>query len=188
MLDVSQLRKGIKIKIDGQPHAVTDFNFMKPGKGQAVYRCKLKNLITGNTFDRTWRSGDRFEKADMSSTKLIYSYQDGNEYVFMHPETYDQTYIPEEVIGDGKYFLIEDTECEILYFEEKPLEVTLPNFVEKEVIKSEPGVRGDTATNVTKPAEIDTGYEVQVPIFVNEGDIIKIDTRTGQYSERVKKK
>ena len=188
MKDVSDLRKGIKVKIDGQPCAVTDFSFTKPGKGQAVYRCRLKNMVSGNTFDKTWRSGDKFEKADLLSTKYLYSYADGDQFVFCHPETYDQIYINASILGKLSNFLIDDAECEVLFFEESAIEVTLPNFVDKEVVKSEPGVRGDTATNVSKPAYLDTGYEIHVPIFVNEGDIVRIDTRTGEYYERVSKK
>ena len=187
MIDTSDLRKGIKLKIDGQPHVVTEFSFMKPGKGQAVYRCKLKNMITGNTFDKSWRSGDKMEKADLHTGTLIYSYEDGEQFVFMDPETYEQTFIDADILGDQKYFLIDDCECEVLYFEDKPIEVNLPNFVTKEIVYTEPGARGDTATNVTKPAKIDSGYEVNVPLFINEGDLIKIDTRTGDYAERVKK-
>ena len=187
MIGTSDLRKGIKLKIDGAPHVVTDFNFTKPGKGQAVYRCKLKNMLTGNSFDKSWRSGDKMEKADLRSGSLIYSYLDGEEYVFMDPKSYEQTYISEKTIGDQKYFLIDDAECEVLYFEGKAIEVSLPNFVVKEITYTEPGAKGDTATNVLKPAQIDSGYEVNVPLFINEGDFIKIDTRTGEYSERVKK-
>jgi len=187
MMDVSDLRKGVKVKIDGSPCVVTDFSFSKPGKGQAVYKCRLKNMLSGNTFDKTWRSGDKMEKADLRSGTLIYSYIDGEQYVFMDPETYDQTYIGEKIIGKQKYFLIDDCECEVLYFEDTPIEVNLPNFVTKEITYTEPGAKGDTATNVTKPAKIDTGYEVNVPLFINEGDLIKIDTRTGEYAERVKK-
>ncbi|MCM8531258.1 MAG: elongation factor P [Lentisphaeraceae bacterium] len=186
-MDVSDLRKGVKIKMDGAPHVVTHFDFMKPGKGQAVYRCKLKNMLTGNQFDKSWRSGDKMEKADLRSSVLIFSYKEDDQYVFMDPETYDQTYISEKVMGTQKNFLIDDAECEVLYFEDAPIEVALPNFVVKEITYTEPGARGDTATNVTKPAQIDTGYEVQVPLFINEGDLIKIDTRTGDYAERVKK-
>lgn len=187
MMDVSDLRKGVKIKIDGSPCVVTDFQFSKPGKGQAVYKCKLKNMIQGNTFDKTWRSGDKMEKADLRSGQLIYSYQEDDQYVFMHPETYDQVYISVKMLGKAKYFLIDDCECEVLYFENLPIEIILPNFVVKEIVYTEPGARGDTATNVSKPAKIDTGLEVFVPLFINEGDLIKIDTRTGDYSERVKK-
>mgnify|MGYP000344921784 CR=1 FL=1 len=184
--DVNTLKKGIKIKMDGTPFAVTDFSFTKPGKGQAVYRCKIKNMITGSTSDKVYRSGEKFEKADLGTKNLVYSYVDANDYVFMDDD-YNQLYLSETVIGDAKYFLIEDMECEVLFFEDSPIEVSLPNFVEKEITATEPGVRGDTATNVTKPASIDTGYEIQVPIFINEGDVIKIDTRTGDYSERVSK-
>jgi elongation factor P len=187
MIGTSDLRKGIKLKIDGAPHIVTDFNFTKPGKGQAVYRCKLKNMLTGNQFDKTWRSGDKMEKANLRSGKLIYSYVDGEEYVFMDPESYDQTYIDAKYLGKQINFLIDDCECDVLYFEDKAIEVTLPNFVTKEITYTEPGARGDTTTNVSKPAQIDTGYEVHVPLFINEGDLIKIDTRTGEYAERVKK-
>ena len=186
-MDVSDLRKGVKIKIDGVPHVVTHFDFMKPGKGQAVYRCKIKNMITGNQFDRTWRSGDKMEKADLRSGQLVYSYKEDEQYVFMDPVTYEQTYISEKVLGKQKYFLIDDCECEVLYFEDSPMEIILPNFVVKEITYTEPGVRGDTATNVNKPASIDTGFEVQVPLFINEGDLIKVDTRTGDYVERVRK-
>ena len=188
MPDVSDLRKGIKIKIDGQPHHITDFSFTKPGKGQAVYRCKIRNMINGNSFDKVYRSGDKFEKAELYSKTYLFSYVDGDEYVFVDPDTYDQLYLNEDALGKQRYFLIDDCECEILFFEDKAIEVALPNFVEKEIIRSEPGVRGDTATNVTKPAYLDNDYEIHVPIFVNEGDTVKIDTRTGEYSERVSKK
>lgn len=187
MMDVSDLRKGVKIKIDGYPCVVTDFQFSKPGKGQAIYKCRLKNMLQGNTFDKSWRSGDKMEKADLHTSSLIYSYADGDQYVFMHPETFEQTFISEKTLGDQKYFLIDDCECEVLYFEDTPIEVILPNFVTKEITYTEPGARGDTATNVTKPAKIDSGYELNVPLFINEGDLIKIDTRNGAYVERIKK-
>ena len=127
------------------------------------------------------------EKADLRSGILVFSYMDGDQYVFMNPETYDQTFLNEDVIGSSKHFLIDDCECEVLYFEDTPIEVNLPIFITKEIVYTEPGARGDTTTNVTKPAKIDTGYEVNVPLFINEGDLIKIDTRTGEYVERVKK-
>ncbi len=187
MIEVSELKKGAKVKLDGAPCVVTDFQFSKPGKGQAIYKCKLRNMLTGSTFDKSWRSGDKMDKADLSTVTLTYSYMEGEQFVFINPETYDQVYLDAKVVGDAKYFLIDDIECEILYFEETPIEITLPNFVVKQITYTEPGARGDTATNVTKPAKLDSGYELQVPIFINEGDLIKIDTRTGAYSERVKK-
>lgn len=188
VIGVEQLKKNIKLKIDGQPHTVTDFNFTKPGKGQAVYRCKLKNLITGNTFDRSWRSGDNVEKADLSTKQLIFSYIEDNAFVFMDGETYDQVMLSKDVVGENEHFLIDDGEVEVLFFEDKAIDVQMPNFVVKPIHKSDPGVKGDTATNVTKPAYTDTGLELHVPIFINEGDLVKIDTRNGEYVERVNAK
>jgi elongation factor P len=187
MLSVSDLRKGLKVEIDGEPWLITDFDFCKPGKGTALYRCKLKNMITGNTMDRTYRPGDKFEKPDLEEREMYYSYPEGEFFVFSDAETYEELRVSKEVLGDNAYFMIEDSLCNILLFNGLALEVTLPTFIEKEIAETEPGARGDTATNVTKPAKIDNGYEIQVPIFINTGDIVKIDTRTGQYSERVKK-
>lgn len=186
MYSASDLRKGLKIEIDGDPYIVTDFQFVKPGKGQALYRCKLKNLLTGSTQDKTYRSVEKIDKPNLMDRKMVYSYHDGLNYVFMDPETYDQVEIDEKTIGHQKHFLIEDMECDILFHNDRPIEITLQNFIEKEITETEPGIRGDTATNVTKPAKIDNGYELAVPIFVNQGDVVKIDTRTGEYSERVR--
>ena len=187
MYNASDLRKGLKIEIDGEPWVITEFEFSKPGKGQALYRCKLKNMITGNTMDKTYRSVEKIGKADLEEREVFYSYPDGDFYVFSDAETYEEYRLGSNVIGDLSYFLIEDAACKILFFNERPIEVTLPTFVEKEITETEPGARGDTATNVTKPAKIDTGYQLEVPIFLNQGDVIKIDTRTGKYAERVSK-
>jgi elongation factor P len=187
MFNASDLRKGLKIEIDNEPYMITDFEFCKPGKGQALYRCKLKNMISGNTMDKTFRSADKVDKPDLRQTDMIYSYLEGSNYIFMDAETYEQVLIPESVLGDQRYFLKEDSECQVLFYQDRPIEVTLPVFVEFVIAKTEPGARGDTATNVTKPAWLDNGYEVQVPLFVNEGDLVKVDTRTGAYSERVSK-
>jgi len=187
MFSASDLRKGLKIEIDGEPWVINDFDFCKPGKGTALYRCKLKNLITGSTMDRTYRPGDKFEKPDLAEREMYYSYPEGDFFVFSDAETYEELRVSKSVLGNSAYFLIEDSLCNILLFNGLPLEVTLPVFIEKEIVETEPGARGDTATNVLKPAKIDNGYEIQVPIFINTGDIVKIDTRTGAYSERVKK-
>lgn len=187
MFTASDLRKGLKIELDGEPYVITDFEFCKPGKGQALYRCKIKNMLTGGTTDKTFRSVDKIDKPDLREQDMIYSYQDGEHYVFMDAETYEQVLVPGEVLGDKRHFLKEDCECSILFYQNKPIEVNIPVFVEFVIAKTEPGVRGDTATNVTKPAWLDSGYELQVPIFLNEGDRIKVDTRTGTYSERVSK-
>ena len=183
MFSASDLRKGLKIEIDGQPYVITEFTFTKPGKGQALYTCKMRNMITGTTMTKTYRSVDKIDKPNLEQQTLQYSYQDGNEYIFMNDD-YEQISISESVLGDAKYFLVEDISVDILFHNDKPIEVTLPNFIIKEITYTEPGARGDTATNVLKPAKIDSGYEIQVPIFINEGDKIKIDTRTGKYVER----
>ena len=185
MIGVEQLKKGIKLKIDGQPHLVTDYAFTKPGKGQAVYKCKLKNLIGGNSFDRTWRSGESVEKADLSTKELFFSYIDDNAFVFSDPETYEEVRLGKDIVGDNRHYLIDDCSVEVLFFEDNAIDIELPIFIIKQIDKSEPGVKGDTATNVTKPAFTDTGLQLHVPLFINEGDHVKIDTRTGDYVERV---
>jgi len=187
MLSASDLRKGLKVEVDGEPWLITDFDFCKPGKGTALYRCKMKNMITGNTMDRTYRSNEKFEKPDLGEREMYYSYPEGDFFVFSDAETYEEMRVSKEVLGKNAYFMIEDSPCTILLFNGMAIEVTLPIFIEKEIVATEPGARGDTATNVTKPATLDNGYEIQVPIFINTGDIIKIDTRSGEYYERVKK-
>ncbi len=188
MYESSDLRKGLKIMIDGEPYIITEFQFSKPGKGQALYRCKLKNMVTGLTMDRTYRSGDKFEPANLEERRMQFLYNDGEGYHFMDMKTYDQITLSEEQVGEAKNFLKDNMEVDILFFNETtPISIDLPNFVELEVTKSDPGVRGDTATGATKPATLETGYTVQVPLFIEEGDVLKIDTRTGQYVERVKK-
>ena len=187
MYEAADLRKGLKVEIDGEPYLITDFDFCKPGKGQALYRCKLKSMISGGTMDRTFRSVDKIEKPNLEEKDLVYSYDEGDTYIFNDPETFDEVRIPASVLGNQKYFLDDNMECSVLFFRERPIEITLPFFVEKRIAETEPGARGDTATNVTKPAKIDNGYEIQVPLFVNEGDIVRIDTRNGQYADRVSK-
>ncbi len=185
MYSSSDLRKGLKIEIDGQPWAITDFNFSKPGKGQAIYMCKLKNMIDGRTMSRNFRSNDKFGKPSLESKSLIYSFPDGDNYVFMD-ENYEQLTITAETIGDTSNFLVEEMDCEILFFNDEPIDIELPTFIERQITQAEPGARGNTASgNVTKPATLSSGYTLQVPIFINEGDYIKIDTRTGEYAERV---
>ena len=185
MYSASDLRKGLKIQIDGQPWIITDFNFSKPGKGQAIYNCKMKNMLTGSTQTRSYRSNDKIEKPNLSERSMVYSYIDADEYVFMD-ENYDQVTLKADLMGDARYFLTEDLEVDVLFFNDDPVGVTLPNFVFKDIVETEPGAKGDTTTNVMKPAKIEGGYEVQVQLFVNEGDTVKIDTRTGEYVERVR--
>lgn len=187
MYDSSDLRKGLKIVIDGEPYIITDFEFSKPGKGQALYRCKLKNMLTGYTMDRTYRSGDKFEPANLNEVKMQFLYKDNDGYHFMNMTTYEQIDMTEEQVGDARSFLKENMEVSILFFDETPISIDLPNFVELQVVEAPPGIKGDTATGATKPVTLETGYNLQVPLFIEEGDILKIDTRTGQYVERKKK-
>lgn len=187
MFTAADLRKGLKIELDGDPYIIADFDFCKPGKGQALYRCKLKNMITGSTMDKTFRSADRIDKPDLAERELHYSYDEGNAFVFMDPKSYEEVRIAPEVLGNQKYFLDDNMTCTVLFFRDRAIEITLPVFVEKVIAETEPGARGDTATNVMKSARLDNGYELQVPLFVNQGDRIRVDTRTGTYSERVRK-
>ncbi len=186
MYSCSDLKKGLKLMIDGEPHVIAQFDFSKPGKGQALYRCKLRNMITGSLFDRTYRSSESFEPASLEENKMQFLYQDETGYVFMDNRTFEQTTLTDEALGDAKYFLIDNMEVEILLFNERGIGITLPNFVELRVSKSDPWVKGDTAQGNNKPAEVETGYNLQVPSFVDEGQIIRIDTRTGEYVTRVK--
>ncbi len=186
MYDSSQLKKGLKIEIDGDPHVVVQFEFKKPGKGEALYKCKLKNMITGAQFDRTFRSGDKFEKASLEEHEMEYLYFDGENYCFMNTSTYNQELLNEEQVGEAKELLKENTKCNMLFHNETPIGLSLPNFIDLKVVQSDPWAKGDTAAGSTKPATLETGYIVQVPPFVEEGEIIRIDTRTGEYSERVK--
>lgn len=187
MYSASDLKKGLKIEIDGEPWAVTEFEFCKPGKGTALYRCRLKNMKTGSTMEKTYRPVDKLDKPDLEDREMFYSYADGEYFVFSDSDTYEEMRIHQDKLGRMKYFLIEDCKCDILFHNGEPIDFVLPTFIEKEITDTEPGVRGDTATNTTKPAKIDNGYELQVPIFINEGDVIKIDTRNGEYVERVNK-
>ncbi|PIP36017.1 MAG: elongation factor P [Desulfobacterales bacterium CG07_land_8_20_14_0_80_52_14] len=186
MLESGDLRKGAKIEIDGEPYIIVQFEFVKPGKGQALYKCKLKNMITGIQFDRTYRSGEKFNEANLEEAEMEYLYYDGERYCFMNTSNYEQEFLSAGQIAEAKNYLKENTVCNILLFDGKPIGITLPNFVDLKVVQAEPWIKGDTASGSTKPATLETGYVVQVPPFVEEGGLVRIDTRTGQYVERVK--
>ena len=186
MYDSGDLRKGLKVEIDGDPHIVVQFEFVKPGKGRALYKCKLKNMITGSLFDRTFRSGDKFNEANLEEHEMEYLYSDGESYCFMNTSTYAQEFLMEGQVGEAKNFLKENTICSMLFFEGKSIGITLPNFVELKVSEADPWAKGDTAAGSTKPATLETGYTLQVPPFIEQGEKIRIDTRTGEYVERVK--
>ncbi len=186
MYTASDLRKGLKIMLDDQPLIVTDFDFSKPGKGQAIYNCKLKNMLNGTTMSRSFRSGDRFEKPELANATVRFSYQMDGKYIFTD-EHFEEMIISAETLGQGRFFLMDDMECEVLLFRGSPIEVTLPNFVNRKVVKCDPGVRGNTASGkVTKPATLESGYVLAVPLFINEGDVVRVDTRSSEYVDRVR--
>ena len=186
MYTASDLRKGLKVQIDGEPYIVVDFQFSKPGKGQALYRTKLKNMVTGNQFDRTFRSNDKFEKAPLEERTMQYLYSQGEEFHFMDTKNYEQIVVLRDQIGDDVNFLIDNMEVQILLFNNNSIGVTLPTFVNLVVTKADPWAKGDTSGSDSKPVTVETGYVLQVPPFIEEGDNIQIDTRTGAYMTRVK--
>lgn len=186
MLTSSDLRKGAKIEIDGEPYIIVQFEFSKPGKGQSLYKCKLKNMVTGTQFDRTYRAGEKFKEPDLEEREMEYLYSDGEQYCFMNTATYEQEFLSEDQISDAKDFLKENTVCSILLFEGRPIGISLPIFINLKVEKTDPWAKGDTASGDSKPATLETGYVLQVPPFIQEGEYLKIDTRTGAYVERVK--
>lgn len=186
MFSASDLRKGLKLQIDGSPYIVTDFEFSKPGKGQALYRCRMRNMITGNQLSKTYRSGDKFEKANLEERKMQYLYRQDDEFHFMDTENYEQLFLTSDQLGNNINFLMDNMELEVLFFDNRPIDVSLPIFVNLSVIRADPWAKGDTSGTDTKPVTVETGYQLQVPPFVNEGDKIQIDTRTGEYVTRVK--
>ena len=184
-MDVSELKKNVKLDIDGHPWVVTDFQFVKPGKGQGLYKCKIKNMITGAVVDRTWRSGEKLEAADVESRKYEFLFSSGDTFTFMDSASYEQVELPQELVDSNASFLMDNLGVDILFYKGRPVDVTLPSHVVMEVSECEPGVKGDTATGATKGAKVQTGYELQVPLFIKVGDKLKVDTRTGSYVERV---
>ncbi|MFZ5892584.1 MAG: elongation factor P [Myxococcota bacterium] len=185
-MDTSDIRKGLKLMMDGQPYIVVDFQFVKPGKGQAFTRTRMKNMLTGGTLERNIRSGEKLEAADVEERSLQYIYPEGDAFVFMNPQSGEQVTVQKEAVGDDAGFLTDGIEVSVIIYKGNPVSISLPPHIVVQVTETEPGVRGDTATNVTKPAKISTGATVPVPLFVNEGDWIKVDTRSRSYLERTK--
>ncbi|MDX2051203.1 MAG: elongation factor P [Polyangiaceae bacterium] len=185
-MDTSDIKKGLKLMMDGQPYIVTDFQFVKPGKGQAFTRTKLRNMLTGSNLERNIRSGEKFDQADVEDKTLQYIYPEGDAFVFMSSVSGEQVSVQKEIIGDDADFLIDGIEVTITIYQGNPVSVALPPHIIVQVTSTEPGVKGDTATNVTKPATVSTGATVAVPLFVGEGDWIRVDTRTRSYLERAK--
>jgi elongation factor P len=184
MIDTSDFRNGLNIEVDGEPYTVVWFQHHKPGKGGAVMRVKLRHLKNGSTIERTFKSGERFREVELKRVKKQFLYKDGESYYFMDLETYDNVALPKDKLGITVNFLKPDTEVEGLYLDGEFIGIELPYILEFKVTATVPGVKGDTVSNVMKPATIETGAEVSVPLFIKEGDTIRIDTRTGEYVER----
>ncbi|NSW90962.1 MAG: elongation factor P [Firmicutes bacterium] len=184
MITAGDFKNGITFEMDGQVYQVVEFQHVKPGKGAAFVRTKLKNIITGGTIEKTFSPTDKMPKAHIERKDMQYLYNDGQLYYFMDVETYEQIPLSAEMLGDSLKFIKENMIVKLLSFKDKVFGVEPPNFVELEVIQTEPGVKGDTVTGATKPATVETGAVVKVPLFINQGDIIRIDTRTGEYMER----
>jgi elongation factor P len=183
--DTSQFKNGLKVELDGNPFTIVYFQHVKPGKGGAFVRTKIKNLLNGRVLERTFRSGEKVEIADISESTMQYLYHDGENLVFMDQQTFDQIPISPDVIGDQIDFMLENMNVDVLFWKGNPVNVQLPNYIEAKVVKSDPGVKGDTSSGANKPATLECGATINVPLFIKEGDVLRVDTRTHEYSERV---
>jgi len=187
MYETSDFRKGLKVELDGEPFTIVDFQHVKPGKGNQFTRTKLKNLLNGYVLERTLKSGEKLAVPDLEDNKCTFLYPEGDMYHFMDKRSYEQYEIGKEVLGDTCLYLIPDLEVDLLFFKGRAVNIDLPNFIEAEVEQTDPGVKGDTASGGSKPATMITGLVVNVPFHINIGDTLKIDTRTGDYAERVRR-
>ena len=183
-VSTAEFKKGLKIQFDGAPYTIVDFQHVKPGKGGAFVRTKLKHMRLGRVIDNTFRAGEKVELVDFEEKRMQYLYKD-ERFHFMDLDTYDQISLSADEVGEARDFLKENTEVEILFIEGSPVTVELPNFIELQIAKTDPGIRGDTASGGSKPATLETGAVIQVPLFLNEGDVVKVDTRSGDYLGRV---
>jgi elongation factor P len=183
-VSTAEFKKGLKIQFDGEPYSIVDFQHVKPGKGGAFVRTKLKHMKLGRVIDNTFRAGEKVELVDFEEKRMQYLYRD-DRYHFMDLDTFDQVSLSSDEVGDARDFLKENTEVEILFINDSPVTVELPNFIELQITKTDPGIRGDTASGGSKPATLETGAVVQVPLFLNQGDVVKVDTRSGEYLGRV---
>jgi elongation factor P len=184
--NTSEFRSGLKILIDGDPCAIVENEFVKPGKGQAFSRVKIRNLKSGRVVDRTYKSGESVEAADVIELDMQYLYSDGELWHFMEPGSYEQYAAGEAAVADARQWLKEEDTCKLTLWNGTPLQVDAPNFVELKIAQTDPGVKGDTAQGGVKPATLETGAIVRVPLFVEEGELIRVDTRSGEYVSRVK--
>ena len=185
MYETSDIRKGLRFEMDGDPYIVLEFQFVKPGKGSAFTRTKIRNLISGAVLDHTYKSGEKLKPADTEDREMQFLYSDG-DFHFMDNNNYEQVSLESSVVGEAVNYLTENMMIEVSFFKGRSIGLSLPNFVVLEVIETAPGEKGNTVTGASKPAVVSTGYSVNVPLFVNEGDQLRVDTRTGEYVERVK--
>jgi elongation factor P len=183
-VSTAEFKKGLKIEFDGEPYTIVDFQHVKPGKGGAFVRTKLKHLRLGRVIDNTFRAGEKVELVDFDEKRMQYLYRD-DRFHFMDLETYEQISLSPEEVGEARDFLKENTEVEILFINGSPVTVELPNFIELAIVETDPGIRGDTASGGSKPARLETGAVIQVPLFLNVGDVVKVDTRSSEYLGRV---
>ncbi len=185
MIDVNDLRKGVTFELDGDLYRVLEYSFNKPGRGNATIRTKIRNLRSGSTMEKTFTSGDRVQDIRLDHHVVQYLYNDGDLYYFMDTESYEQPALSAKALGEAMNYLTDGMQLELSTYEGEPIDIEIPLTVDLEVVSTEPGVKGDTATGATKAATLSTGFSVNVPLFVNEGDKIRVDTRTGQYLTRV---
>jgi elongation factor P len=183
----NEFRKGLKVEIDGEPYVMVECQFVKPGKGNAFTRTRLKHMVTGAVLDRTYKSGEKVDKAHLEEHAMQFLYEQDGEFHFMNTESYEQVALSGDQVDEASRWMTEDLEVNVLFHNGAPISIDLPNFVELQIADCEPGVKGDTKSNTTKAARLSTGAEIQVPLFLDQGEWIRIDTRTGSYVERVKK-
>jgi elongation factor P len=186
LYNTNQFRAGLKIIMDGAPCSITFNEFVKPGKGQAFSRVKYRNLLTGRILEKTFKSGESVPAADVREANLVFLYQSNDEWVFVDESTYEQHIIHKNAVGDAKDWLIENAPCMIVFWNDQPIEITPETFVNLRVIECEPAIKGDTVSGATKEAKLETGKTIRVPLFVEQGDLLKIDTRNGEYASRAK--
>ncbi|ARP50160.1 MULTISPECIES: elongation factor P [Caproicibacterium] len=184
MISAGDFRNGATFEMEGQVYSIIEFQHVKPGKGAAFVRTKIRNIVSGSVTERTFNPNEKFPVAYIERKDMQYLYNDGDLYYFMDTESYEQIPISKDILGDSFKFVKENMECKVLSYKDNVFGVEPPNFVELQITKTDPGFKGDTATNATKPATLETGAEIKVPLFINEGEMIRIDTRTGEYMER----
>jgi elongation factor P len=185
MYETGDFKKGLKLMVEGKPYVIVDFQHVKPGKGNQFSRTKLRNMLTGQNLEVTFKSGEKFEVPNVENKEMTFLYKDDSGYNFMDQTSYEQITMTEDELGESRYYLVENLKVVVLFYNEKAVAVDVPKAVNLKVVKSDPGIKGDRVSGATKPAEMESGLVVQVPLHINEGDVLRIDTQTGDYVERV---